>query len=93
MACYRPGDRHNRKSTRSEEKSDGRWRAYDYDELIARDKVSLDIFWLRDESLADSASLPDPHILAAEIADDLRAALEQIEEVLGDLRERAHSER
>ena len=54
-----------------------------------RDKVSLDLFWVRDESLEDSANLPDPHILAEEIADDLRAALEQVEAVLGDLQERA----
>ena len=45
--------------------------------------------WLRDESLEDSANLPDPHILAAEIADDLRASLEQIEDVLADLQARA----
>ena len=50
--------------------------------------MSLDIFWLRDESLEDSANLPDPHILAGEIADDLRSALEQIEDILGDLQER-----
>lgn len=49
----------------------------------------MDLFWLRDESLADSASLPEPHLLAQEIADDLRAALEQIEDVLGDLSSRA----
>ena len=63
----------------------GRWRAYTYDEIVARDKVSLDLFWLRDESLEDSANLPDPHVLAQEIADDLRSALEQIEDILGDL--------
>ena len=45
-------------------------------------------FWLRDESLEDSASLPDPHILAQEIADDLRSALAQIEDILGDLEQR-----
>ena len=50
--------------------------------------MSLDLFWLRDESLEDSARLPDPHIIAAEIADDLSAALEQIEDVLEDLRRR-----
>ncbi len=88
VACYRPEDRHTRKATWSEKKPDGRWRPYDYDELIARDKVSLDIFWLRDESLEDSASLPDPHALAEEIADDLRSALEQIEDVLADLQAR-----
>lgn len=89
VECYRPGDRHNREPTWSEETPDGRWRAYDYDEIVGREKVSLDLFWLRDESLEDSANLPDPHILAQEIADDLRSALGQIEDVLGDLEQRA----
>ncbi len=57
-------------------------------EIINRDKASLDIFWLRDESLEDSANLPDPHILAGEIAEDLESALEQIKDILGDLEER-----
>jgi type I restriction enzyme M protein len=50
--------------------------------------VNLDLSWLRDESLEDSANLPDPHILAQEIADDLRSALGQIEDVFGDLEAR-----
>jgi type I restriction enzyme M protein len=62
---------------------------FSYDELVARDKCSLDIFWLKDESLEDSANLPEPHVLAEEIAEDLRSALEQIESVLGDLKLRA----
>jgi type I restriction enzyme M protein len=85
VSCYRPGDRHRRKATWSEKSPEGRWRAYRYDEIVARDKVSLDLFWLRDESLEDSANLPEPHVLAQEIADDLRSALEQIEDVLADL--------
>jgi type I restriction enzyme M protein len=87
VECYRPGERHSRKPTWSDKEPDGRWRAYDYDEIIARDKVSLDLFWLRDESLEDSASLPEPHVLAQEIAHDLRSALEQIEDVLADLQQ------
>jgi hypothetical protein len=63
--------------------------AYTYEEILARDKVSLDLFWLGDESLEDSANLPEPHLLAQEIADDLRAALAQIEDVFGDLEQRA----
>lgn len=50
--------------------------------------VPDNLFWLRDESLEDSASLPEPHLLAQEIADDLRAALSQIEDVLRDLEQR-----
>jgi len=52
---------------------------------MARDKASLDIFWLRDESLDDSATLPHPSILAAEIVEDLRAALAQFQEIADDL--------
>jgi type I restriction enzyme M protein len=85
VACYHPENRHERSATWSEENPDGRWRAFSYDELIQRDKVSLDIFWLRDESLEDSASLPDPDVLAAEIAEDLRAALEQFALIAEDV--------
>jgi len=67
----------------------GRWRPYSCEEILARDKVSLDVFWLRDETLEDSANLPDPHVLAEEIAEDLRASLEQIESVLVDLQQGA----
>jgi type I restriction enzyme M protein len=74
IACYNPANRHDRTPTWTPE---GRWRAYTYDELIARDKANLDIFWLRDESLESTANLPDPDVLAAEIMEDLEAALEQ----------------
>ena len=72
VECYRPGERQKRKATWSEKTPDGRWRPYSYDEIVARDKVSLDLFWLRDESLEDSANLPDPHVLAEEIAEPAR---------------------
>ena len=89
VACYKPADRHTRTATWSEDEPEGRWRPYTYEEIVNRDKASLDIFWLRDESLEDSANLPEPDVLAEEIADDLRSALEQIEDVLADLQERA----
>jgi type I restriction enzyme M protein len=89
VGCYQAENRQKRKATWSEKAPEGRWRSYTLGEILARDKVSMDLFWLRDESLEDSASLPEPHVLAEEIADDLRSALEQIESVLGDLRARA----
>ena len=58
---------------------------YSYDALIARDKASLDIFWLRDDSLADSDNLPAPEVIAQEIVEDLQAALEQFKLIAGDL--------
>ncbi len=85
VACYNPSNLHERTPTWSEDNVDGRWRMYTYDELIARDKINLDIFWLRDESLEDTANLPDPDLLAVEIVEDLRAALEQFAEIADDL--------
>jgi type I restriction enzyme M protein len=87
VQCYNPSNRHHRKHTWSEENPDGRWRSYDYEELIGRDKASLDIFWLRDESLEESDNLPDPGILAQEIVENLEAALEQFREIAEDLGE------
>jgi type I restriction enzyme M protein len=85
VACYNPENRHDRKPTWTEENPDGRWRSYSYEELIQRDKISLDIFWLRDSSLEDSANLPDPDIIAAEIAEDLQAALDEFALIAEDL--------
>src|ERR1022692_3447837 len=70
VRCYNPANRHQRTET-------GRFRSFSYEDLIKRDKANLDIFWLRDDSLGDSSDLPDPAILAAEIVEDLQAALDQ----------------
>ncbi|MCY3561837.1 MAG: class I SAM-dependent DNA methyltransferase [bacterium] len=72
VACYRPGEPHRREPSE-------RFKRFTYDELLARDKVSLDIFWLRDDSLTDTDNLPPPAVLAAEIAEDLQAALQEIQ--------------
>ncbi len=76
VECYRPGKRHLRKPTWGEGSPQGRWRCFDYEELVKRDKLNLDLFWLKDESLEDSESLPEPDELAEEIAEDLQTALE-----------------
>lgn len=86
VSLYNPANRQQRAATWSAENPEGRWRAYDYEELVARDKASLDIFWLKDDALADSDNLPPPEVIAQEIVDDLEAALEQFREVLADLR-------
>lgn len=87
VALYQAGNRHQRQATWSPENPDGRWRAYSYDELVARDKTSLDIFWLKDDSLADSDNLPAPGVIAMEIVEDLQAALAQFQLIAGDLGE------
>ncbi len=63
-----------------------RFKSFTYDDLMKRDKVNLDIFWLKDESLEESANLPAPDVIAAEIVEDLEAALEQFELIVEDLR-------
>ncbi|HEX4037845.1 MAG TPA: class I SAM-dependent DNA methyltransferase [Acidobacteriaceae bacterium] len=79
VACYHAENRHKRKET-------DRFHVFTYDELIKRDKASLDIFWLRDESLEDAANLPAPDVIAAEIVEDLQAALDEFALIAADLR-------
>ncbi len=79
IKCYNLENRHERKET-------NRFRAFTYNELMQRDKVSLDIFWLKDESLEDSENLPDPYVIARDIAENLESALEQFSNIQEDLR-------
>lgn len=81
IELYRADDLSQRKATWSEENPDGRWRSYDYADLMARDKTNLDIFWLRDKTLEDSENLPAPEVLAAEIVEQLEAALDEFKQV------------
>ena len=89
VECFHADNRFERTATwsPSNDANAGRWRSFTYEELMARDKVNLDIFWLRDESLEDSANLPNPDVLAAEIAEDLRSALGQFEGIAEELGE------
>ena len=81
IACYNPENRHERKETWSEENPDGRWRKFSVDEILKRDKTSLDIFWIKDKSLADLDNLPDPDVLADDIIENLQSALESFQEL------------
>jgi type I restriction enzyme M protein len=78
VAAYNPENRHDRKPTE-------RFRCFTYDELMQRDKVSLDIFWLKDDSLEDTDSLPPPKEIAADIVENLEAALEQFQGIEDEL--------
>ena len=88
VECYKPNKMHERGERWSEDNPEGRWRSFVYDELIKRDKLNLDIFWLKDKSLEDSDDLPEPVVLVREIADDLQAALEQFQGIAEELGER-----
>ncbi|MBP5989525.1 MAG: SAM-dependent DNA methyltransferase [Piscinibacter sp.] len=78
VACYRVGQMGQRKETE-------RFRRFEVDDLLARDKLNLDIFWLKDDSLDDVDSLPAPDVIAAEIVENLQAALEAFQTVADEL--------
>ncbi len=85
VACYKPGAQHKRKASWSEENPDGRWRCYTYDQILKRDKLSLDLFWIKDQSLTDTESLPPPDVIATEIADELETALQMFSKIAAQL--------
>jgi type I restriction enzyme M protein len=86
IACYNPENRHEREPTwGAKGNPEGRWRKYSYEELRARDKTSLDVFWLKDKSLTDLDNLPEPDELAEEIIENLEAGLNSFREVLAGL--------
>ncbi len=79
VASFRAKNRFERTETE-------RFKCFSYEELLKRDKVNLDIFWLKDEALEDSANLPAPEVIAADITEDLQAALEQFATIAEDLK-------
>ncbi|MBR3555778.1 MAG: SAM-dependent DNA methyltransferase [Oscillospiraceae bacterium] len=88
IACYHPENRYDRRETWSEENPEGRWRRYSAEEILQRDKTSLDIFWIKDKSLADLDNLPSPDVLAEEIMENLQSALDSFAELREQLKSR-----
>lgn len=86
ISCYNPQNRYERTETWSEENPEGRWRKFSAEEILVRDKTSLDIFWIKDKSLADLDNLPAPDVLADEIIENLQSALESFQELKERLR-------
>jgi type I restriction enzyme M protein len=84
---YNSENRHKRKETyNAESNPEGRWRKFGYEEIIARDKTSLDITWLKDKSLADLENLPDPDELALDIVENIEAGLESFRAIISSLK-------
>ena len=81
ISCYNPKNHHEREETWSEENPEGRWRKFSVDEIMNRDKISLDIFWIKDKSLADLDNLPDSDVLADDIIENLQSAMESFLEL------------
>jgi type I restriction enzyme M protein len=79
VACYNPRHRHGRRERE-------RFKMFSYEELTKRDKANLDISWLKDEAPEESANLPVPDVIAAEILADLEAAMEQFSAIAENLK-------
>jgi type I restriction enzyme M protein len=90
VKLYNPENIYKREETWSKENPEGRWRKFSYDEILSRDKTSLDIFWLKDKSLTDLDNLPDPDILANEIIENLESGLNSFREIMDTIN--GHSE-
>lgn len=86
VQCYNPTNRYVRKETWSEDNPEGRFRRFEIQEILDRDKTSLDIFWIKDKSLADLDNLPDPDELASDIIENLQSALESFQELMIQLK-------
>jgi type I restriction enzyme M protein len=87
VTCCNAANRFKRTETyQATDNPEGRWRKYTYDEIVSRDKTSLAITWLKDKSLADLDNLPDPDVLAEEIAENLESAFGSFREVLRRLK-------
>ena len=83
IACYHAGSIHKRKENYDAESNlEGRWRKFSYEEIIERDKTSLDISWIKDKSLTDLDNLPDPDVLANDIIENLKSGIESFEEIM-----------
>ena len=86
VRCYNPENRFERTETWSESNPEGRFRRYSIDEIMKRDKLSLDIFWMKDKSLADLENLPPADELADDIIENLQSALESFMELKAQLK-------
>jgi len=85
VACYNPENRHIRKETYSAENPDGRWRKFSYAEVIARDKTSLDITWIKSSDSTDDYTLSELLGTIKEKSATITAAVCALEELIGEV--------
>ncbi|MDR3048673.1 MAG: type I restriction-modification system subunit M [Elusimicrobiota bacterium] len=73
---------------KSKRKESERFKKFDYEEIIKRDKLNLDIFWLKDKSLKDLENLPSPQDLAKDIIKNLNLTLKNFQKVSAELKKK-----
>jgi type I restriction enzyme M protein len=87
VKCYHSENRHVRKQTYSEKNPDGRWRKFSYDEIIARDKTSLDITWIKSGDNTDDYTLAELFDLIKNKSEAIATAVNELEKLIGGVEE------
>ena len=82
MKCYNPENRHLRAETYGADNPGGRWRRFSYEEIIARDKTSLDITWIKSDEGTDDCALAVLIDVIREKSAVIAAAVETLEQLL-----------
>lgn len=85
--CYCAGHMQDRKETYSPDNPQGRWRKYRYEDILERDKTSLDITWIRSGEAVDDRTLAELINEIEEKALNISHAVTALKDLIGDLEE------
>lgn len=87
IECYADGDLSKRKETYSEENPNGRWRKFSMEDILARDKTSLDITWMKSDSGTDDYTLTELLDMIKEKSSNIAKAVAELEQLIGEVEE------
>lgn len=87
VECYADGDLSKRKETYSEENPNGRWRKFTIEDILARDKTSLDITWMKSDSGTDDYTLAELLDMIKEKSNNIAKAVAELEALIGEVEE------
>ena len=87
VECYADGELSKRKETYSEENSNGRWRKFTIEDILARDKTSLDITWMKSDSGTDDYTLAELLDMIKEKSSNIAKAVAELEQLIGEVEE------
>lgn len=87
VKCYADGDLSKRKETYSEENPNGRWRKFTIEDILARDKTSLDITWMKTDAGTDDYTLAELLDMIKEKSSNIAKAVAELEQLIGEVEE------
>lgn len=87
VKCYADGDLSKRKETYSEENPNGRWRKFTIEDILARDKTSLDITWMKADSGTEDYTLVELLDMIKEKSNNIAKAVVELEALIGEVEE------